>query len=100
MERKIGIGHNHPPADKALPIHVDAKDLEAAKAAARQFPPNFSLDAAERAVEQHIVKHKEARRSARAELREAMQILFGIYASTAVNGSTREGSSRRAFVPG
>ena len=99
MEPKIGIGHNHPPADKALPIHVDAKDLEAAKAAATQLPPNFSLNAAKRAVEQHIVKHKEARRSVRVELREAMQAISGSMLRPPSTRSRRKGSSRRAFVP-
>ncbi len=90
MEPKIGIGHNNPPGDEALPIHVDAKDLKAAKTAARQLPENFSLDDAKCAVEQHIVKRKEAPRSARVELREAMQSLFGIYVSTAVSAEHGE----------
>ena len=82
--------NGHPPTDKALPIHMDSKDLKAAETAARQLPENFSFDAAKRTLKKHIFNRKKARRSARVELRESLQTLFGIYVWIAVNAEEME----------
>jgi hypothetical protein len=111
MQRGIGIGHNHPPANEPLPIHVDAKDHNAAKTAltlskdhvremghankaasddlsaemtaARRLPTDFSAKAAAREAERQLTKHHKARRQSRTALRLALQELFGLYVYTA-----------------
>jgi hypothetical protein len=108
MERGIGIGHNHPPANEPLPINVDATDHNAAKTAltlsndhvremghaasddlsaemtgARRLPTDFSAKAAAREAQRQLTKHHKARRQSRTALRLALQELFGLYVYTA-----------------
>jgi hypothetical protein len=90
MDRKIGTGHIKPPADAAPRFHIEPDDLRAARAAATQLPPNFSVQEAERAATQGFARSRRARRQGRKELRKAMQGLFQIYVATAASTEQQE----------
>jgi hypothetical protein len=94
MKPAYDIGHNHPP------IPIDGNDLKAAKTAARQLPPDFEFDAAEKAAKQHFAEYRETRRLSNEERRQATQAVFEIYAATAAKLELQERLKSRCIKKG